>query len=195
MGWLNHPIDSFKNTLFPNPAKDAMGYLDQIPGQIKPYYDPYINAGGRQLGNIEGEFGKLINDPNEIIRRIGSGYKQSPGYDWKVQQGQQGVNNAQAAGGMVGTPQHEQESAQMLEGIASQDYNDYMKNALGLYGTGLSGEQDIMHQGYNASSSLADQLAQVLAGKSGLSYAGQANQNNMTGNLLNAITQYLSSRK
>ena len=133
--WLN-PIDSTNyllDKIFPNPAKNAMPYLEKIPGTIKPYYDPYIQAGNRALPGLEEQFNKLIADPNAIISRIGAGYKQSPGFDWRMKMGQQGVNNAQASGGMLGTPQHEQESAQMLEGIASQDFNDYMKNALGIF--------------------------------------------------------------
>ena len=50
-----------------------------------------------------------------------------------------------------------------------------------------------MHQGYGAANSLAEALAQALAGQSGLEYAGQASRNKQTGSLLNSITEVLAS--
>lgn len=196
MSWLNplNMVSDIRNALFPDPSKKAMPYLNQIPGAIKPYYDPFINAGNRALPQLETQYNQLMTDPNAIINRIAAGYKQSPGYQWRMNQGMQGIKNAEAAGGMLGTPEHEQEAATLAENLAGQDYNDYMTRELGLYGTGLQGESGLLEKGYGASGSLADALAQVLAGKSGLAYSGTASLNNMTGSLINGIIAALAKQ-
>jgi hypothetical protein len=189
MNWL-HPLSVFnyvRDQAFPDPAKKAMGPLNEIPGTIKPYYNPYIEAGGRALPQLESQYTQLLSDPNAIISRLGAGYTQSPGYKYKLGQGEQEIGNAYAAGGLLGTPGHQQEAGRLAENLASEDYDKYLQNAEGLYGMGLTGEQGLATGGYTAGSSLAEQLAQVLSGKSGLQYAGQANRNAMTGNLINGI--------
>ncbi len=198
--------------LFPNPADKAQGPLGQIPGTISPYYNPYIQAGQGALGQLQGQYGNLLQnggqvqgqynqmmqDPNSIISRIGAGYHQSPGYQWQLGQGEQAINNANAAGGMLGTPQHQQQAGQLAENLGNQDYQNYLQQGLGLYnqgvqgaqglyGAGLQGLQGLNTGGQNASSELAQALAQALSQQSGLQYSGQANQNQMTGGLLGNI--------
>jgi hypothetical protein len=160
-----------------DPSKGAMEYLHQIPGQIAPYFDPYINAGKGAIGTLQGQYGNLLGNPGGMLNQIGQGYQQSPGFKFAMQQALQGSGNAAAAGGMAGSPQHQQQNMQLASDIASQDYNNWMHNALGLYGQGLSGEQGLYAGGLQAGTSMADQIAQMLASKAQLSYAGQASQN------------------
>lgn len=196
-----------------NPGDDAMKYYKQIPGAMKPYYDPYINAGQQAMGQLQGEYGRLIggggalqnqfaqmmSDPNSVISKIGAGYQKSPGFDWQMQQGQDAINNANAAGGMVGTPQHQQQAGQLATNLANQDYYNYMNQALGvmgqglqgsgnLYGMGINGLQGINQMGFGASTDLATNLAQALMSQGNLAYANGVNQNQQTSGLLgNAI--------
>lgn len=196
-----------------NPTDDAMKYYQQIPGQMKPYYDPYINAGRGAMGQLQGQYGRLLgggsalqdrfsqmmSDPNSIMQQIGQGYQKSPGFNWQLGQGEQAINNASQAGGMVGTPQHQQQAGQLANNLANQDFQQYMTNTLGvmnnglqgsqgLYGMGMSGLQDINHLGYGASSDLATNLAQALMSQGNLQYAGQNNQNQQNSGMLgNAI--------
>lgn len=176
-----------QNGLFPDASKAAMGPLNQIPGTITPYFKPYTDAGASALPGYQDMMHQLMSNPQDFMSKLGQGYQQSPGYNFAVQQGQQGINNAAASGGMLGTPQHEQESAAMNQGLANQDYGNYMDNIMKIFNVGQSGTGGLITQGAASSSDLASSLAQALAGKSGLQYAGQANQNNQTGNLLNGI--------
>jgi hypothetical protein len=198
MGWL-----------YSNPASSANKYLKQIPGTITPYFQPYINAGNKAMGTLNNQYGQLMSDGSDVqdqygqilsdpggkVNQIGQSYQQSPGYQWSVDQGMDAVNNAASAGGYLGTPQEQQYAATMTQGLADQDYNSYMDNALGLYKTGLTGDtglydeglhgvEHINDMGYNASSSLAEGLAQALMAQANLSYTGQANQNQHRGTLL-----------
>lgn len=170
-----------------NPANAAQGYLRNIPGSISPYYNPYINAGTGALSNLQGQYSNLINNPGGMINQIGSNYQQSPGFQFALQQALQGAGHAAAAGGMAGSPQHEQWNTQLATDIGNQDYYNWLNQATGLYGAGLQGEQGLANTGFNAATGMSDQIAQALANQAGLAYAGKAAQNQAQGSSLNDI--------
>jgi len=172
-----------------DPSKDAMGYLDQIPDMIKPYYQPYMDAGNKALPTLQQQYEMLINDPTAMMTQIGQGYTASPGYQYNVNQATNAANNAAAAGGMLGSPAEQQNMAQDISGIASQDYNTYMNQALGQYGVGLTGEEGINQMGYKANTGYANELADVQNSKANLSYAGGANQNMARNSRFNTMAQ------
>jgi hypothetical protein len=114
----------FWNDLFgggEDPAKAANKYFDQIPDELKKYMEPYFQ-GGLQ--------------PGQTLNQIGQGYQQSPGFQFALQQALGASNRSAAAGGMAGTPAAQQNSMQVATGLANQDYNNWLQNALGIYGTG-----------------------------------------------------------
>lgn len=191
-----------------NPADAASPYYNQIAPTIRSAYQPYIGAGQQAMGQaqgqynnllgnysgIQGQYNQLMNNPNGFLHQLGSGYQQSPGYQWQLNQAMQGANNAAAAGGMLGSPQHQQQAATMAQGLANQDYYNYMNQALGAYGTGLegnaglygaglSGIQGLMGQGFNASNQMGTDLANALMSQGNLAYSGQANQNQAEGSM------------
>lgn len=195
-----------------SPYDAAAEHYNKIPGTISPYFNPYIQAGhgamdqlqgqyGNLMGNrapLQGQYNQLMNDPNGVMNRIGGGFQQSPGFNFQMKQAMNAANNAAAAGGMVGSPQHQQQSAEMASGIANQDYYNYLNHALGLYGSGLSGSQGMygaglqglqgMNQiGYNASDQLAGGLASSLMNQGNLAYSGQAAQNQAQGQQMGDI--------
>jgi hypothetical protein len=199
--------------LYSNPATKAQQTVAQIPGAVSPYFQPYVDAGGNALNTLQDQYGNLIgnygdvqnqyttamNDPASILKSLGAGYQESPGYQWELSQGEQAINNAQAAGGMTGTPQHQQEAGALATNLANKDFQQYLAEALGvyntgvkgatnLYNTGLSGFQGINQMGYSASSNLAEAIAQSLMKQAELQYAGQANKNQHRGGMLgNAV--------
>ena len=63
----------------------------------------------------------------------------------------------------------------------------YLQNVLGLYNTGLSGEEGIAGRGYNASSSLADLLGGGLNQQANLAFQGQQQQNTNKNALMNSL--------
>lgn len=160
-----------------NPASAANPYLDQIPDTIKPYYQPYINAGMEAMPQLQKQFGQMMNDPGAMYNKLGQGYTQSPGYQWRLGQGQESINNAMASRGMSGTPEHGQQAGQLAENMAGADFDKYLGHLLGIQQGGLTGMSGLETQGYNASGDLATSLANYLQGKAGYAYAGQAGQN------------------
>lgn len=183
-----------------DPEEKANKYLDQIPDELKKYLMPYIQQGQKSYGNlndISGEYENMYKDPNAIIQRLGAGYTQSPGYKWRLNQGENAINNAQAMGGMAGTGQHQQLAGELATNLASQDFNDFMKNVLGIYTGGLSGrtgiEQDIYGKGYGASGDLATGIANWLNQKGGMAYQGAKNRNQQWSDALSSATSTIGS--
>lgn len=187
--WLN-PVTPFKwarDQLFDDPAKEGMPYLDKIAPTITPGYQPYINRGNAAGDMYQQGANEQMNDPNAIINRIGAGYEKSPGYDWRMQQGQQAMTNANAAGGMAGTQQHLQQAGDLAGKMASEDYNKYMDRGMGLYNQGFAGQGDMYKTGYGATNDLATNLAQALMSQGQMAYGGAQQRNENTSGLINTI--------
>lgn len=160
-----------------DPSDDASKYLDQMGGSVDKYMDPYINAGKDTMPLLQGQYKQLMNDPTSIMSMVGNKYQQSPGYQFQTQQAEGAANRAGAAGGMLGSPQQQQQIAQSINGIANQDYNGFLDRGLGLYGQGMSGMNDINHMGMDASSQAMMAKIQAYLAQATNAYAGAANSN------------------
>lgn len=184
-------IKTISDYMFPNPAKEAGKTLDKIPGQTNKYGQPFFDAGVSSLPGYKEFMERLMQHPDEVMNMLGKGYTESPGYQWNLKQGTEAINNANASGGMLGTPQHEQMAGEMATGLASKDYNEYMDRTLKTLGIGAQGTGDIVKGGQTAGSDMANRIVEYLTNKSNVEYAGTANQNNMTGDLLGGILKLL----
>jgi hypothetical protein len=187
-----------------NPYNSASPYLNQVPGTISPYYNPYIQAGQGALGQLQGQYGNMINNPMALYNKVASGYQASPGYQWQLGQGLNAINNVASAGGMAGSPQHQQQAGTLATGLANQDYYNYLNNALGsaqgMYGAGIQGLQGLGQMGLGASNELANSLGNNLLTQGNLAFSGQAAQNQAQGQEwgsifggLGSLLPYLSS--
>lgn len=180
--------------MFTNPASGAENYLNQIPGAISPYYQPYIQAGSHAEGELSHQFDQLLSNPDSIVQMLGQGFQQSPGYTWSLNQGEDAINNAASAGGTLGTQAQQQQAGSLATNLANQNYYQYLGNAEKIYGTGIQGEQSLAQRGYGASNDLATNLAQALMSQAKLKYAGQANENQMSGGLLGRLVGILGAK-
>ncbi len=162
-----------------NPADVANGYISQIPGQTKPYLSPYMEAGKGAMGNLQNQYADLLS--GGVQNKLGESYKQSPGYQFKLQEALRGGNAAAAAGGRAGTPMAQQQQMGIANGLASQDYGDYIKNQMSLYGQGLSGNEGLNQQGFEANKDYANTLANTLAQQGEYGYQGQKGMNEARG--------------
>lgn len=149
-----------------DPTKKAQSTIGQIPGQIKPYYQPYMDAGTGAMSTLEDQYSKLLTDPGAMFNQMGESFQKSPGFDFAMQQALQGSGHAAAAGGMAGSPEHEQQNEQLATNLANQDYYNYMDHVMPMYTEGLHGEQDLMHQGFNATKDMTQAIARALAAQS-----------------------------
>lgn len=169
--------------LFNDPSKAAQQYYNQIPGVISPYYQPYIQQGQNAMNQLMPQYSQLINNPGGFLNQMGQGFHQSPGYQFQVNQALGAANRAGAAGGMLGSPEEQQNIASTVNNLADQDYYNWLGQASNMYGAGLQGLQGMNQMGFNASDTLASSLANNFMNQGNLAYAGQANQNQQRGGL------------
>lgn len=170
-----------------NSFDEANPYLQKMQGATDRYMNPYINAGRGAMGTLQDQYNSLINDPGALMGRLGAGYKQSPGYQYNVDQATRASNNAASAGGFVGSPQQQAQMAKQIGGMASQDYDKYMNNAMGLYGTGLQGMGNINQMGFNASTQGMNSVNDMLKTQAQLAYANANNQNQSEGGMFGGL--------
>jgi hypothetical protein len=174
-----------------NPANAAMPYLQKIPQVGHDAYDPYIQQGQAAGQRTGSQYESLMNDPQAFIDKIMSGYKPSEGYQFQKNELTGQLGNAAAAGGIAGTDLDQMNQGKAIQGLLSRDQQQYLQNALGVYGTGLSGEQHMADQGFTASGNLADILGGSLNQQGGLAFQGQSQKNANKTNLFKALAQAL----
>lgn len=162
---------------FKNPSDAALPTINGITDRISPYYNPFIERGNRAGGSLENNYNNITSDPGGFINNIGKGYQQSPGFKFALEQALQGGDHAAAAGGMAGSPQHEQQNMELATHLADQDYNSWIDKALGLYGRGLSGEEGLYDKGYGASNELGQSIGNIALQKALIKYLGQNTEN------------------
>ena len=171
-----------------NDAGAAAGqYYNQIPDVLKQYLGPYADRGNAIYPDLQKQLNQLMNDPGGMLNKFGQGYQQSPGYQFKVNQATGAANNAAAAGGMLGSPQHQQNTANLVNNLANQDYNQYLGSVLGLYGRGLGGEQGIYNTGAHVSTNLGEDLGNSLMNQGNLAYSNAMNKNQSSQQMLGML--------
>ncbi len=164
-----------------DPMKDANKYLDQIPGVVHEGYDPYVNAGRDASGKTKTTYESLMDDPTGFINKLMEGYKPSEGYQFQKDQLTKELSNTAAAGGIAGTPQDQMNQGQGIQKLLSGDMQQFLNNVLGMFKTGLTGEEGIAGRGYDASGRRTDALAGALNQQGGLAFNNAQQQNKNEG--------------
>lgn len=186
MSWLSKAF-GFSGS----PASAANQYLNQITPQAQQAYNPYIQQGqqsGQQLG---GQYNRLMTDPTGFIDDIMGKYKGSEGYKSRQAELASQLNNTAAAGGFAGTPYNQKLVGDMTNNLMSQDQQQYLQNALGAYGQGLSGNQGFQNQGFEAMKGLNDISSNALNQQGGLAYNEMNNKNMQGSQFMQALMQAL----
>lgn len=173
------PFGLLSSPSYQNPANAAMPYLQQIPGTITPYYQPYINTGTQAMQLFFDQIKNLATPggASNTYNQIASGYSTSPGTQTAIDNATKQTNQIAASSGMFGTPSEQEAVASETESLSYKDFNEYMNQVLGLYSTGLKGEEGLTELGYKASDTLASDLAKNLMSEAGLEFAGVEGQN------------------
>lgn len=155
----------------------ANKYLNQIPGVGHQGYDPYVNSGLDASGKTKSEYENLMNDPTGFINKLMEQYKTSEGYGFQKDQLTKELGNTAAAGGIRGTPLDQMNQGEAVQGLLSKDMQQFLQNALGVYGAGLSGEEGIAGRGFDATKNLTDLLGGALNQQGGLAFNNQQQKN------------------
>ena len=176
-----------------NPMGEANNYLNQIPGVAHAGYDPYVNEGRDASGKTKSTYESLMSDPQGFIDSLLKNYKNSEGYNFQKGELTKELGNAAASGGIAGTPLDQQNQGQAIQGLLSKDMQQYLENALGVFGKGLAGEEGIATRGYDASGKLTDTLGTTLGSQASSAF-NNAQQNNKDRNdWINKLIQALGA--
>lgn len=162
---------------YQNPASSADRYFEQIPGTVKPYYDPLIEQGRRSSEIANPIYKMMSEDPQGFLDNLMRRFAPSEGYRFKEGKLTQQAQNAAAQGGYAGTPTAQMEQADLVRGLLGDDMQQFLSNIFGVQGAGLGGQERSIDRGAEASRGLADILAGNLAQRGNLSFQGQAQQN------------------
>lgn len=162
-----------------NPAGMANPYLDQIPQQVGPYYEPFIESGRQASGAVNPIYDRMSTSPGAFIEELMQGYAPSRGYRFKQGEMERSMRNSAAHGGFVGTPYNQQQQGELTQGLLSQDMQQFLANLLGVQQGGLEGQEGRIGRGFQASTGYGDILGNKLASQAGLAFQGQAGQNQL----------------
>ncbi|MGB0978120.1 MAG: hypothetical protein ACPGVV_01930 [Croceimicrobium sp.] len=185
--------DIFKNLFQHLHGMD--GGQQSIQDIYSKYLGPYASYGSKLEPQLAADYEGLL-DPSQLMDQIGSHYHESPGFKFAEHQALQGEDQAQAAGGMIGSPESQQASGALATHLADEDYQHYLQNALHTYAMGLSGEGELEHQGFAASGDLASGLANYLMNQENLKMAqeeaNKRDHDSMWGSILGAAAGVIS---
>lgn len=170
-----------------SPYEAAAKQMQNLKGEISPYLNPYINSGKNSMSTLEQQYQQMLQNPQQLLASLGQGYQQSPGYQNQMDQSMSAIMSAMGAGGQLGGTAHQYQAGQMAGDIANQDYQNWLSQVLGLYGGGITGNQGMMNQGYNAANSMSDYLSQNLANQAELAAMQGQNQQQGLGSLLGGL--------
>jgi hypothetical protein len=182
----NKNIGEASNLLAEYSRRAATQYnagLSQMTGTLQPY----MQLGERTMPDIESRARMGVNPTLTGFNM--QNYFNDPGYQFRLQQGQQGINNAAAARGNFFAPATMQALGEHQQGLAATGYEDafnrYMAEQQGLYGQQMGNQQQMYNQlagllGYG--SQATGQLAQ---GQYGTAQSLGQNQSQLGSDLAN----------
>lgn len=176
--------------------KARQDYSD-AKNDIRKRLAPWQTAGKESLADlmrIQDQYEGAIQDPNEYI--------QSPGYNWLQQQGVSAIDRGAAARGKLDSGQNQKDLMQFGQGLASQDYGNYLgrlENLMNQYTRtsqmGQNAANTISGYDFGAAQGKANVRMQSL-GQQGSTQLGLANSqtglyNNLANIGSNAVNQYM----
>lgn len=115
-----------------------------------------------------------------------AGYTSTPGYDFRVQQGQQAIQSAAGLRGGIASGRTLQDLTAFGQGIASEDYGNYLRRLAGLTDAGLQAAGGQANAATNANA-VASSAYSNLGNARAAGAIGQANAyNTAIGNAIGA---------
>lgn len=114
-----------------------------------------------------------------------SKFTASPGYQFRLSEAEKAVNRAASAQGFLNTPQQQKALYRYSQGLASQEYGDYMNRlAIGFGQPGLPATQSTVQTGADTSRAVGAGYADIGASRAG----AIVNKSNAYSNMMNQLT-------
>lgn len=170
--------------LFGGDSYQPLYSYEDVENMLMKYFGGYIEEGDVALQTLAEQYTMLLNDPAAMQAMLGAGFEESPGYQYQYEQAMNASNQANAAGGMLGTPAHTQQSMGTASGLAQQDYANYYNRNADLYQTGMKTATGINQMGYNANAAVAGGMGNYMGSTMTADYKMQAAQMDALASLL-----------
>jgi hypothetical protein len=131
-----------------------------------------------------------INQMTALNNGDYSSFKQSPDYQFTLNQGLQGVDRSAAARGSLYSGGQSADLLNYAEGLANQQYNSYYNKIAGLAGMGLQGASTLANVGTNTANQLTNSAFGNAANQTNAIYNGQNATSNMIGQISQGLGQW-----
>jgi len=164
---------------------DLNNYLHQGMGALNNYYNkavgyenPYYQAGLNNLSRYQNALGQMA-DPSAYYNNVMSGYQESPGAKFQMQNATNAVNSRAAATGLNGSSNNLDDISKITQGITNQDQQQYFNNINNLHQQYLGGLGNLEGQGFQSANNLGNWALGMggnlanLYGEMGQAQAGQ----------------------
>lgn len=166
-------------------AADANAVQREIYQQTREDLEPYRAAGGRGLDQYLTSVGFTEDGyvapetPDFSLAALSKDFQTSPGYQFQMDEGRRAVENSAAARGMVGSGRTLKELTRYGQGVANQDYWNYINaQRQGLSDTYQTGQTQLDRLNNLAA---LGQNAAVQKANAGQNYASNVGQNTARG--------------
>lgn len=169
-------------------AQEATQLQRDMYNQTRGDLAPWRTGGADAFNAYLGELG--------LVDGFESKFQESPGYQFAVNQGEQGVMNNLAALGMKNSGAALKSLTDYRTGMANQEYGNYLTRLMGASGQGLSAAGQTASAGQNAAAGMANTIQNAGAAQasgvigSNNAWMGGLNQ---VGNALGQMSQGASS--
>ena len=163
-------------------ADKALALQQQQYEQSRQDSLPWMNAGKTALDAYMGELGLSEAAKNGTFQ---SGFQKTPGYDFQMQQGQEGVQNSLAALGMKNSGAGLKAITRYSQGLADQTYNNYLDR---LSAASTGGQASVSNQNVLGQNAVA-QMGQTLQDKGAATASGYVGSANAWGNALTNLSK------
>lgn len=174
-------------------ADKALALQDKMYTQTRADSLPWLAAGKTALSQYMGELG--LSKTGADGKPFESQFQKTPGYDFQVQQGEQGVTNNLAALGMKNSGAALKALTKFRTGLADQTYGAYLDRVGGVAGQGQQQANQNSANAANAANSMSGLITDAGAARAS-GYVGQANSwNNAISGITNTAGSWLGSKQ
>lgn len=166
--------------------REGLAFQKQTYEQTRADQLPWLEAGRTALTSYMGELG--LSDEAKA-GTFESGFKETPGYQFAVQEGEKGIVNNLAALGMKNSGAALKALTKFRTGLADQSYDNYLNRLSGVAGTGQTAATNLASQGQNMATNTQNALGGIArtheqagqARASGYINSGQAQASGIVG--------------
>lgn len=165
---------------YKDPGKAANPYLDAIERDSISRFKPYTDNSSIGPG-LTDQYGRMASDPVGSMEAIRGQYKQGAGHKRALYDAMMAGDNAAAAGGMAGTPMHQNQRMEDIAGINDQYERAWTRDAMDNQRYGMQGQQGMFDRSMDANRYLNETTGDLnySRAKMGMNNAQQGNRMKM----------------